>query len=298
MWRCRALTFASAASQAPTASTRCASSARSSAVRRQDGGLRRRRLHWTRRQTIAEEHDLAPRATATATSADALVAEHRRSSRSRSRRSTARCARPARITRTSPAQPTSITARWRCARQAGRLSAARPSEAWVPTPRSTRAVLGLYWLVCGYGLRALARFAALAIAIPLLAIPLDAWGFRPGPRVRTRAAVRRREQRQPAARTRGEAHRERRGRAARAPDRRPVLLRPRGALAARAREALRPEQVVAARCSPSADRRRACARSDRQPARRRAPAPAARGCSRSGRLPRRALRARGPAGSP
>jgi|tagenome__1003787_1003787.scaffolds.fasta_scaffold20937837_2 hypothetical protein len=45
--------------------------------------------------------------------------------------------------------------------------------------RSERRLLGLYWLVSGYGLRASRALVALALAIVLLAIPLWLWGFRP-----------------------------------------------------------------------------------------------------------------------
>jgi hypothetical protein len=48
-------------------------------------------------------------------------------------------------------------------------------------PRSERAIIWLYWLVSGYGLRASRALLALAITVALLgAIPLSLWGFRGG----------------------------------------------------------------------------------------------------------------------
>jgi len=48
-----------------------------------------------------------------------------------------------------------------------------------PVESTERAILWLYWLVSGYGLRASRAFASLALVIALLAIPLTFWGFDP-----------------------------------------------------------------------------------------------------------------------
>jgi len=45
--------------------------------------------------------------------------------------------------------------------------------------RAERAILWLYWLVSGYGLRASRALAALALTLAVLAVPLDLWGFTP-----------------------------------------------------------------------------------------------------------------------
>jgi hypothetical protein len=46
-------------------------------------------------------------------------------------------------------------------------------------PRAERAILWLYWLVSGYGLRASRAFAALVAVVVAFAFALDAWGFEP-----------------------------------------------------------------------------------------------------------------------
>ena len=43
--------------------------------------------------------------------------------------------------------------------------------------RSERAILFLYWLVSGYGLRASRALAALAVTVVVFAFLFDAWGF-------------------------------------------------------------------------------------------------------------------------
>ena len=55
-------------------------------------------------------------------------------------------------------------------------------RAWLGTAYGTwaeRVVLWLYWLVSGYGLRASRSLCALFVAILLVAIGLDLWGFEP-----------------------------------------------------------------------------------------------------------------------
>jgi uncharacterized protein YjbI with pentapeptide repeats len=47
------------------------------------------------------------------------------------------------------------------------------------TPSAERAILWLYWLVSGYGLRAFRAFVALLAAVFVSAALLDAWGFDP-----------------------------------------------------------------------------------------------------------------------
>ncbi len=56
----------------------------------------------------------------------------------------------------------------------GEMEMRRHSDA----PRGERAILWLYWLVSGYGLRATRALLALAVTIALLALPLELWGFR------------------------------------------------------------------------------------------------------------------------
>jgi uncharacterized protein YjbI with pentapeptide repeats len=48
-----------------------------------------------------------------------------------------------------------------------------------PVRSSERAILWSYWAAAGYGLRATRAFAALALTIALLAVPLALWGFHP-----------------------------------------------------------------------------------------------------------------------
>jgi hypothetical protein len=46
-------------------------------------------------------------------------------------------------------------------------------------PLGERSILWFYWLTSGYGLRASRALLALAVTIAVLAIPLASWGFRP-----------------------------------------------------------------------------------------------------------------------
>ena len=64
----------------------------------------------------------------------------------------------------SPARPTSTTARWRCA-------------ACTTTPGGERAILWLYWLISGYGLRALRSLSALLILGVIVTTALTGWGL-------------------------------------------------------------------------------------------------------------------------
>ena len=48
-----------------------------------------------------------------------------------------------------------------------------------PVSDAERGLLWLYWLVAGYGLRASRSLAALALAIAVASVPLSLWGFHP-----------------------------------------------------------------------------------------------------------------------
>jgi uncharacterized protein YjbI with pentapeptide repeats len=48
-----------------------------------------------------------------------------------------------------------------------------------PAPRAERLILWLYWLVSGYGLRASRALIALALTVLVFAFLFDLWGFRP-----------------------------------------------------------------------------------------------------------------------
>jgi hypothetical protein len=80
-----------------------------------------RRVRWTRRQTVAEEHHWrakhgdGPAGTRASCEWTGCRRRPNRPSRSRSPESIERCARVARATRTSRVLPTSTTAKWRCA---------------------------------------------------------------------------------------------------------------------------------------------------------------------------------------
>jgi len=139
--------------------------------------VRWRRLHWTRRQTIAEEHDWRthhghgddwhlegdfPRALAP----EQIAALYRALRKGREDR------------KDEPGAADFYYGEMEMRRQAGWMSAAQLSDEWVPAPRSTRVLLGLYWLVSGYGLRASRALISLAVTVALLALPLDLWGFR------------------------------------------------------------------------------------------------------------------------
>jgi hypothetical protein len=64
-------------------------------------------------------------------------------------------------------------------RQGGPRATHDPSDPPRAAPLGERWLLGLYWLVAGYGLRASRALIALALAITLAAIPLWLWGLRP-----------------------------------------------------------------------------------------------------------------------
>jgi pentapeptide repeat protein len=54
-----------------------------------------------------------------------------------------------------------------------------PRQGSPPSSRTESRLVFLYWLLSGYGLRALPPFVALATLLLLAAVAVDAWGFRP-----------------------------------------------------------------------------------------------------------------------